>query len=287
MIDVAAFTALLGAKRIGSFYIAACPACGYPGALSIRSGHTAPLITCHAGCSREAVIRAIPGHSIRRMPDDTSAFAIIRAPQNPLERTQAALALWRRSAPAPDTLAQTYLTSRGLALPIPPTLRFLRARHKASGRVLPCMIAAVTRVPDRNVVAIHRTFLKNDGTGKTDLGCAKMTLGPVGGAAVRLAPANMRMGVAEGIETALSAMMMTEIPSWAALNAGGLATLRLPALPLASEVVIFADRDPVGMRAAESAAVRWRAEGRTVRIELPAAPANDFNDALRAQLANA
>jgi len=50
-------------------------------------------------------------------------------------------------------------------------------------------------------------------------------------------------------------------------------------LPLAAEVVVGADPDPAGRRAALDAAQGWRAEGRKVRIAVP--EGGDFNDLLR------
>ena len=62
-----------------------------------------------------------------------------------------------------------------------------------------------------------------------------------------------------------------------------MAALVLPPLPLAATVVILADNDAngAGERAAHTAAQRWLAEGRRVRIAMPPDPGTDFNDVLR------
>ena len=108
-----------------------------------------------------------------------------------------------------------------------------------------------------------------------------MMLGPVGGAAVRLAAAAEELAVAEGIESGLSAQQATGIPTWAAMSTSGLKTLILPPLPLAAEIVIAADNDAAGDRAARKAADRWIAEGRTVKIAKPPTEGDDFNDILK------
>ena len=71
------------------------------------------------------------------------------------------------------------------------------------------------------------------------------------------------------------------LPAWAALSAGGIRNLVLPAE--ARMVVICADNDAngVGQRAANAAAERFLAEGRRVRIALPPMSGLDFNDLLR------
>jgi hypothetical protein len=78
-------------------------------------------------------------------------------------------------------------------------------------------------------------------------------------------------------------MTATGWPAWAALSTSGIASLILPPLPLAATVVILADNDPsgAGERAAHTAAQRWLAERRRVRIAMPPEPGTDFNDVLR------
>jgi putative DNA primase/helicase len=139
------------------------------------------------------------------------------------------------------------------------------------------MVAAVRH--DGRIVAVHRTFLRQDGSGKANLDPDKMTLGPCKGAAVPLAPTGSLLAVAEGVETALSFMRATMVPTWAALSAGGMRSLVLPENVL--EVVIAADPDPVGIMAAHAAARRWICEGRRVSIVRPPL-GRDFNDLARA-----
>jgi putative DNA primase/helicase len=138
------------------------------------------------------------------------------------------------------------------------------------------MVAAVRNAAG-DIVAIHRTYLTIDGNGKAPVNPQKMTLGPIGGGAVRLATAGPALLVGEGIESTLAAMMLSGLPGWAALSAGGIKALILPPLPIAAKVTIAADNDPVGLEAAYAAADRWAGEGRTVRIAKPPA-GQDFND---------
>ena len=139
------------------------------------------------------------------------------------------------------------------------------------------MIALVTRGTDGAPLAIHRTYLARDGAFKAPVEPAKMMLGPCCGGAVRLGPITDRLMVAEGIETALSAMQATGQPAWAALSTSGLRTLELPVE--ARDIVVLADGDKPGEAAAHDAARRWKRGGRRVRIARP--PRGfDFNDVL-------
>jgi putative DNA primase/helicase len=108
----------------------------------------------------------------------------------------------------------------------------------------------------------------------------KRSLGPIGGGAVQLASAAETLMISEGIETGLSAQIACALPCWAALSTSGMSALVLPSAVLT--VVILADNDPngAGERTARTAAGRWLAEGRRVRIAMPPEPGTDFNDVL-------
>jgi putative DNA primase/helicase len=91
-----------------------------------------------------------------------------------------------------------------------------------------------------------------------------MMLGPCRGGTVRLALPGDVLMVAEGIETALSAMQATGRPAWAVLSTSGLRTLDLP--DAVRNVIVLADGDEPGEAAAQDCARCWKREGRRVRI---------------------
>jgi putative DNA primase/helicase len=196
---------------------------------------------------------------------------------------------WRCRCPVQETVdprgtvTERYWVSRGLSLPIPMTVCASRGwlRHPEGGS-RPCMVALVEHV-EHGPVAIHRTFLAVDGSGKAAFRRPRLSLGPVGGAAVRLASAGEELVVAEGIETAASVMVATGLSAWSGLSANGIEQLVLPPLPLAASVIIAADHDDngTGERAARTAAERWLREGRRVRIAVPPRAGTDWNDVLQ------
>ena len=194
------------------------------------------------------------------------------------EKQAAARRIWSECLLIEGSPAETYLREvRRISIPLPSTLRFHpelpHSRRHALG--LPAMVAAVTNAA-RQVVAIQRTFLLPDGMGKAPLDAPKRSLGPIGLGAVRLAPASETLGIAEGIETALSAMEIYRLPAWAALGSN-LAGVTVP--ELVRHVVIFADRGPAGERAAEKARETFRQQKRRVSVCFPET-GQDFNDVL-------
>lgn len=295
--------ALGGAVRSSGGWVARCPCPGHgrgrgdrTPSLSIRDGDDNRLLVhCHAGCGQDDVIDALRDRGLWISPDNrqdglaqvAKAAKVLEVAQlsqlaQRTDTAKQALEIWRAASHATGTLVETYLRARGYDGPIPPTLRFSPDLRHPDGSHHPAMIAAVARVPDRKVVAIHRTFLSADGSGKADIKPAKASLGPIGHGAVRLAAAGEQIAVSEGIETGLAILMATGIPTWSALSEGGIKRLDLPPLPLASEVWIGADNDPVGIGAAKAAAERWVQEGRRVRIALPP-EGDDFADLLVGQ----
>ena len=278
----------LGARKAGAAWMARCPAHDdRDPSLSIQDANDCKvLVRCHAGCDQARVIAKLRS---RRLWEDNSHRQRDFIRQQPRlsandqpdrddgKRTEAALAIWQAATPAGNTLVESYLVSRGLSLPPPPTLRFHAGlKHRSGGR-WPAMVALLTRGADDAPIAIHRTFLARDGTSKAPIEPAKMMLGPCRGGAVRLGPITDRLLVAEGIENALSAMQATGQAAWAALSASGLRALELPVE--ARDVVVLADGDEPGEAAAHDAARRWKRGGRRVRIARP--PRGfDFNDVL-------
>jgi predicted P-loop ATPase len=181
--------------------------------------------------------------------------------------------------PLAGSPAEGYLRSRGLSPPDSPDLLFhadladFETRRGWLG-----MVAIVRNGAGEPTGGIHRTFLLDDGSGKAPPG--KKMLGPVASGAVRLAslPQDGRIGVAEGIETALSAMAMFGVPTMAALSADGLRRWQWP--EGASHVTIFADAGQAGRQAAATLADRLNVANIPSRIIAPL-HGDDFNDDLR------
>ncbi len=280
-----ALTKALGGTWHGSYGTARCPAHeDRTPSLSIRDGDNGRLLTCcHAGCPPEAVWAALQDRGLVERGDHRPARRHRRprprrAPE-PSPNQDHALEIWRAARPAPDPPVEAYLCHRGITIPPPQTLRYHPGvRYERSGLLLPCMVAAV-QAPDRSVTAIHRTFIRDDGQGKAGVDKPKMALGPFGAGAVRLGPVGPALGIAEGIETGLSAMQLFDMPVWCSLSCSRLDRLGLPSEVL--ELHLFGDRGGPGVEAVERAVKAYQAQGRRVVVRLPPESFGDWNDALR------
>jgi len=267
----------LGGHKSGRGWMARCPAHedGTP-SLSIVQAEQRVLVHCHAGCSQDRLLAVLR----ERRLWSAAARPYRAAPQRPPRPRPSDYArqIWRDARSARGTLVETYLASRGLVLPDGAALRFHPGlRHRSDRGWWPAMVALVRHGLDGTAQAIHRTFLARDGSGKAAVPGPRMALGPCVGGAVRLAEAGDTLLIGEGIETCLAAMQASGLPAWSALSASFMASLDLP--QHVRDVIVLADGDDAGERAASAAAHRWRDEGRRVRIARPPR-GMDFNDLL-------
>lgn len=254
-----------------------CPAHddGSP-SLSVRLGDTAILFHCFAGCTAPEVLKALQ----RRKLHDRS---VVEMPERKAKRDMGALALrlWQASIPIAGTLAETYLRARGLSPPHSRALRFNPATIHGSGterRTMPALIAAVEN--DLGVVAVQRTFLDPDDVLRKPFPKPKLALGLFGTAAIRLAPATDELGLAEGIEDALSATEWFGTPTWAL---GGVERLAFVAIPeRVRRIIIYGDRGRAAERLLTKARAHLAANGRELVSRIPEKHA-DWNDAWRAR----
>jgi len=258
-----------------------CPAHddGSP-SLSVRLGDTAILFHCFAGCTRVEVMKALE----RQCLHDRTAVAI---PAGKPKRDMAALALrlWKASVPIAGTLAEHYLVARGLSAPFSKTLRFNPATILGSGddkRVMPAMIAAIEN--DLGLVAVQRTFLDPHDVLHKPVAKPKVSLGLLGTAAIRLAPATDELGLAEGIEDAQSAMEWFGTPTWALAGVERLAFVAIP--EKVRRVIVYGDRGRAAERLFAKALDHLSANGREVVSRLPEHH-DDWNDAWRAHRGDA
>ena len=192
------------------------------------------------------------------------------------DRIAEARSVWEKAAPIQETLAETYLRARGIAIPLPPSLRFAALPY-GKGNPVPCLVAAVSNV-DGQVQGVQRTYLNLKGTGKANVPVPKLSMGRVAGGAVRLAGAAERLTVCEGIEDGLTIAQETRQPVWVACGSSMLRNIVFPAGTRA--VVIGGDNDSAGREAVEKAAASYAERGLVSSAFYPAAGFKDFNQQL-------
>lgn len=224
--------------------------------------------------------KAVNGHIHRVARQGDAAERKAREKAEEIRKAHEADRIWSQCQPIAGTIVAAYLQSRGLR---DPGCRDLgHCDYPFPPSPIPGMVARLRDPVSGNEVAgvVHRTLLKGDGSGKADIPEPKMLLGHPKNGVVMLAPmtGDGRLGIAEGIETALSAMQMFEVPVWAGLSDGKVRQFVLP--PGLRLLTIFADRREGGVKAAWALYHRACAHGIEARVYLPKSD-DDFNVDLR------
>lgn len=203
-----------------------------------------------------------------------------------------------RPIPA-DSLQAHYLRTRGFDSLLPHERRVLKAaefalaRKDGKGQAIPArgIVAPLSSVGG-STIATQTLVLTPGGFAETDKDGVKMrvTRGMAAGAAIRLAPpVDGVVGLAEGLEDAMSVTRLTGIPCWSACGAGvamwgedflperiGICGFKIP--PEVTQLIVFADNDEPGIFAARELQARYP---RKVEIRYPSS-GKDWNDMWRA-----
>lgn len=247
--------------------------------LSVSLGRRAILVHCFAGCTNEAVIEALGRAGVRISDLFDGKGDALDLPKRTDAADRNAQRLWREASILADSPAQHYLASRGISFSSS-DLRFhprMPLGPKGSVRFLPAMVAAVRN--DAELLALHRTFLEPDGSGVADFERPKRALGSLGTGAVRPAfPRSGHLGLAEGIETALSAIQLFGIPCWATLGNERFGLVTIP--ESVRELHLFVDNDAGGLLAEQRARDAYAVDGRRIVTRCPPQAGDDWNDVL-------
>lgn len=277
-------------RRSGRGWLVLCPdhADRNP-SLSVCDGENGRiLLKCHAGCSYEAIRGALTDLGLwagsTTLPKPPETF-------RPVNRMDILNAIYEGTRPfEPGGVCVRYLAGREILLTEWP--RDLREHAdlelwedgRSTGKRFPGMVSVIRDVQGQPA-GLHLTFLETDESSKAPVESPRRIIGMKdgstrGGCVRLLEPREENIGLAEGIETALSAFLLTGVPMWAALNAGGIERTELP--QEIRRVTIFADHDKTGtgLKSALKAYDRLTREGRMVEIRQPRR-IGDYNDELK------
>jgi putative DNA primase/helicase len=265
----------LKGRRNGNGWLVRCP-CPNHGkgrgdrfpSLSVADGDDGRLLLrCFAGCEFVDILDELKHRGLAdgtTQPTESRFTPTLHRCAEPSPDI-GVLTIWQATVEAQQTIVDEYLNRRGVYLR-PPMLR-CRLDHRS-------MVAAV-QAPDGKIIAIQQTWLTSEGKKAS---AKRLTTGNLGAGAVRLGAAARTLGIAEGVETALSAMQLTGMTAWASLGASRLHNVELP--PEVEEVHIFVDNDEPGRAAAKRAADVHTSTWRRVYLRSPPEQCGDWNDFL-------
>ena len=210
-------------------------------------------------------------------PDKNKPFVPKKDPSERLNK------LWKASKPLRfGDPVMTYLKNRGIGI-MPQDVRFCPECWEPDTKRNYFAMVAMVRDKAGEPVTLHRTYLDGKG-GKAGIEKPKKLMPGkknISGSSIRLGEHLGVLGIAEGIETALTCSELYDIPVWAAVSAGGMASFDVP--PGVEAIKIFCDNDEnyAGHKAAYTLAHRAAVKGVCVSVYIPGI-FGDFNDVLMA-----
>ena len=274
-----------------------CNQCGHGSGFDL-------LALVHGWTFVEAVreVAAVLGMADSRQPEKELPARQPEAKQ-PEDKLPELSALWQGAEALAGSPAALYLQGRGIPADIinqAADLRFSPAlpywiqrggKPECIGS-FPALLAAV-RTPNGELQGLHKTYLQSDGQGGfcKFSGChtgeplptkkmAARFAGSLKGAAVHLGKPNDtgRLLAAEGIETALAAWALFQLPAVAALSANGLQALQWPSDTRVLLVCADHDHSQTGIKAARALSVRAARAGISGGYWQPENPESDALD---------
>jgi hypothetical protein len=275
----------LALKRSGGELVGGCPHCGGRDRFAIniaanvfncrgcsgKGGGAISFLMWLDRCTFPAAVEALTGRTqVARNPGYLGSPEPRTTPEEHDRRQrEKALWLWSHRKPITGSVGEVYLREgRGITCPLPPTLAFLPPTKPGHH---PAMIAAFGINAPREIIAVHLTKLKPDGSGKAEVEPNKTMIGSPSGRPIIIAPPNDLLGLAitEGIEDALSVHQATGLGAWAAGSAPHLGKLGDAVPGWIDSVTIYtdADADRQGERNAALLAERLNARGIEATIE--------------------
>ncbi|CDH00755.1 toprim domain-containing protein [Xenorhabdus bovienii] len=203
------------------------------------------------------------------------------------DNRQKIITLYSRMPELKGTSAEKYLQSRGIYSNQPiEQIRFCKKQPTYQGDYQ-AMWALATDSRGQ-LCYLHRTYLDGDRKAPLDVTKKMMSLqedsylAHAESVAIRMFPVASTLGIAEGIETALSCKQIYGVNTWSTMNAGHMAKFLAPRG--VKHLIIFADNDwsATGEAAAYACATKnLKANNDIERVSVRYPDLGDFNDLLQ------
>lgn len=279
-----------------SHYKGECPVCSAPGKFRIddRDGAGTWICVCGSGDGMKLLSLTQTGKTFPALCAEVDQLLgndyrreKIPAHSSAAKLRQRAISKFSKLLPLHGTHGAGYLRQRGINKLPTDAVRFCEKQRHA-GRIYHALYALAT--DDKGELCyLHRTLL--EGERKAPLGESarrQKSLQEDGyleyarSVAIRMFPVSSTLGIAEGIETALSCYQIYGVNTWAMMNSNFMKKFRAPAG--VKHLVIFADMDKysaTGQAAAFGCAhANLMAKNDLVKVSIRWPDNGDFNDML-------
>lgn len=193
---------------------------------------------------------------------------------------------WNVCLPVEGTIGEKYLHSRSIRLNRYPTsIRYRSKIYNAETKgVLPAILFKVSLGLNTPLEAIHRVYIKEDGSGKANLHTPKAALGKIKGLGIWFGEENSTLYICEGPENALSILSLGFKFVVSTIDSANFPNLTIPTM--VKQIVLMPDGDEAGVTASKKAIKAY--ENIELKINFPPKkednPKWDWNDQIKEQL---
>ncbi|WP_420497821.1 DUF7146 domain-containing protein [Xenorhabdus khoisanae] len=272
-----------------------CPICDRKGKFRIddRDGRGTFICTCHAGDGWK-LLTLTQGKEYKTLADEIDQLLGIQSDKRSVVKKETNITTFRNKVTAcyanlpglKGTSGEDYLRNRGIHTLPADNVKYCPDQPVRNGKLQ--AIWALATDSQGQACYLHRTYL--DGDRKASLEVVKKMnslqedsyLAHVQSVAVRLFPVDSTLGIAEGIETALSCKQIYGVNTWSTMNAGYMAKFIAPRG--VKHLIVFADNDwsATGHAAAmECARKNLKTNNDVEKVSVRWPDHGDFNDMLQ------
>jgi putative DNA primase/helicase len=189
---------------------------------------------------------------------------------------------WKGLKPLKGTCGEEYLKSRGIVVMPKRAMKVGKAYDYPTGLTFDALVCVATDSRGEPVY-IHRTYLDGDKKADIEANKKKETVQEAYGSyAIKFFEPATCIGIAEGIETALSAHRLYQVNTWSTMDTSGMKRFRAP--KGVKHLMIFADTDKNGAghaAAFECANKNILCGNDVVKVTVRWPESGDFNDLLQ------
>ena len=210
-----------------------------------------------------------------------SHFKDSLSPNDTDRKIRFAKKLYSESSKIQGSLGEQYLNARGI-FKIPNNIRcHPNLIHTPTKQYFPAIISPVVDFNTHEINGIHRIYLDPLKPQKAPIESNKMMLGDIQGGGVSLfrSEHHETLIVCEGLETGLSLYQVEAFSVFVMLSATNLQKGITFQNHKPNKIIIAADNDEAGLKAANQASIIFLNQGIEVSIAVPK-HGNDFNDTL-------
>ncbi|WP_099108709.1 toprim domain-containing protein [Xenorhabdus sp. KJ12.1] len=272
-----------------------CPICKRKGKFRIddRNGRGTFICICNAGDGWK-LLTLTQGKDYKTLADEIDLLLGIQSDKRSVVKKDSNISILRKRVTAcyvnllslKGTQGEAYLRNRGIHVLPTDNVKYC-AEQPVRNEKLQALWSLVTDAKG-TLCYLHRTYL--DGNRKADTTPQKKLdamqednyRAHAQSLAIRLFPLNSTLGIAEGIETALSCKQVYGVNTWSVVNTGFMARFRVP--QGVRHLIIFTDMDwnAAGHAAAmECAHKNILANNKLEKISVLWPDSGDFNDLLQ------